>query len=60
MTSDEQEARIAAAIVKLAELAVYTPEELVESAERMRRIADDIDGTYRRIIDKRVEEGSGP
>jgi hypothetical protein len=53
-----RERRIAEIIAKLAELAVYSDEELAESAERMRRVAEDETGIYRRIRDGRAAGGS--
>jgi hypothetical protein len=58
MTDAERERRIAEIITKLAELAVYSDEELAASAERMRRVAEDKTGIYRRIRDGRIAGGS--
>jgi hypothetical protein len=60
MTTDEQERRIELAIAALRLIAVYTEEELDEARDRMRRVADDVDGVFRRINERRIQEGSGP
>jgi hypothetical protein len=60
MTTDEQERRIELAIAALRLIAVYTEEELDEARDRMRRVADDVDGVFRRVAERRIQEGSGP
>jgi hypothetical protein len=60
MPDDEQERRIDLAVAALRVLAVYDEEELEEARQRMRRIADDETGEYKRITDQRVQGSSGP
>lgn len=56
----ERERRLDLAVAALRLIGVYTEDELAEVRERMRHVEDDPDGVYRRIADRRAQEGSGP